>query len=406
MKYVVIIGDGMADYPVKELGGKTPLEYADIPYMDYISRRGLFGLVQTVPEDMVPESDTANLAIMGYDPKIYSRGRSPLEAMGMGIELKDGQTAIRANLVSLSDNNEPYELKTMLDHSADEISSEDAKILIECCDKFLCKEGQRLFPGVSYRNLLVYDNAPEFTDYTRPHDILGRTIDNYLPKSQNSKPFLDIMKASFDLLNSHPLNIKRAEKGHKKANSLWFWAPGKKPALPQFKEKTGLDGSVIAAVDLIRGIGTCAGLDAPKVPGATGGCVTDYSAKARAAMAELEKGKDFVYIHIEAPDECGHKGDLNAKIAAIENIDEKVVGYVMQSLRQKGEDFKILLLPDHPTPVSVRSHTHEPVPFVIYSSNSEKPDNNLSYTEAMASKTKLFIDKGYTLMDFFLSRED
>ncbi|NLN55313.1 MAG: cofactor-independent phosphoglycerate mutase [Clostridiales bacterium] len=406
MKYIVIIGDGMADYPLKELGNKTPLEYADTPFMDYIAQRGQLGLVQTVPEGMVPESDTANLAILGYDPKIYSKGRSPLEALGMGVELKPNQTAIRANLVSLSDNGESYEQKTMLDHSSDEISDGEAKILIESCDKFLCKQGQKLFPGVSYRNLLVYDDAPEFTDYTRPHDILGRIIGPYLPESENSRPFLDIMKASFDLLNNHPVNIKRAEKGLKKANSLWFWAPGKKPVLPSFKEKTRLEGAVIGAVDLIRGIGRCAGLDTPKVKGATGGCVTDYSAKAKAATDELEKGKDFVYIHVEAPDECGHKGDINAKITAIENIDEKILGYIMRVLKSKGKEYKLLLLPDHPTPISIRSHTREPVPFVVYSSEHEKANPDLNYTEKAADRTSLFIDKGYELMDYFLKKED
>lgn len=405
MKYIVILGDGMADNPVKDLLGKTPLEAAGIPYMDYIAQRGIVGRVKTVPEGIVPESDTANLAVMGYDPGVYSKGRSPLEALSMGIDLKTNQTAIRANLVALSDNGEPYEQKTMLDHSSDEIPTEEARVLIECCDKLLCKQGQRLYAGVSYRHCMVFDDAPPFVDYTRPHDILGHTVGPYLPQSCDSKPFLDIMKASFDLLNSHPLNTQRAARGLKKANSLWFWSPGKKPALPSFKEKTGLDGSVICAVDLIKGIGRCAGLDTPHVPGATGGCVTDYSAKAKAAAEELESGKDFVYIHIEAPDECGHKGDLNAKIAAIENIDEKILGYLMRIMRRRGEDYKMMVLPDHPTPIATRTHASDPVPFIIYSSTDAKTNGAKRYSESEAAKTGLYLDKGYELMEFFLSKK-
>lgn len=405
MKHIVIIGDGMADYPIKDLAGKTPIEAADIPHMDYIAQKGTVGKVKTVPDGMVPESDTANLAVMGYDPRVYSKGRSPLEALSMGIDLKPNQTAIRANIVALSDNGEPYEQKTMLDHSSDEIPTEQSRVLIECCDKLLCKPGQKLYTGVSYRNCFVYDNAPEFTDFSRPHDILGRTIGPFLPKKPESKPFVDIMKASFDLLNAHPLNLERAERGLKKANSLWFWSPGKKPVLPSFKEKTGLEGSVVCAVDLIKGIGKCAGLDTPFVPGATGGCVTDYSAKARAAIEELEKGRDFVYIHVEAPDECGHKGDLNAKIAAIENIDEKILGYIMRVLKRKGEDYKIMVLPDHPTPIATRSHAPDAVPFIIYTSGSEKLSKAKCYSEAEAAKTGIYIDKGYELMKFFLSEE-
>ncbi len=406
MKYIVILADGMADYPIKDLTGKTPLEASGTPYMDYIAQRGIVGRVKTVPDGMVSESDTANLSVMGYDPTIYSKGRSPLEALSMGIDLKPNQTAIRANLVALSENGEPYEQKTMLDHSSDEIPTEEAKVLIECCDRLLCKPGQRLYPGVSYRHCLVYDDAPKLADCTRPHDILGQTIGQYLPKSEASKPYLDIMKASYDLLSTHPQNVQRAARGLKKANSLWFWSPGKKPVLPSFKEKTGLDGSVVCAVDLLKGIGKCAGLDTPPVPGGTGGCVTGDTAKAKAALAELDKGKDFVYIHVEAPDECGHKGDLNAKIAAIENIDEKILGYIMREMRRKGEPYKIMVLPDHPTPIATRTHAPDPVPFVIYSSEMESVHSAAgAFSESEAAKTALYLERGYELMEFFLSKQ-
>ena len=403
MKYIIVIGDGMADYPIPALGGKTPLEAAYTPNFDFIARNGVIGMMQTVPDGMVPESDTANLAIMGYDPKRYSRGRSPLEAASMGIELAPNQTAIRANLVSLSDCGEPYDEKIMLDHSSSEIPTEDARVFIEYCDEKLCKKGQKLYTGVSYRNCLIYDDAPEFTDFSRPHDILGRKITDYLPRSESSRPFLDLMRESFDILNDHPLNVERAKKGLKKANSLWFWSPGKKPDLPSFKEKTGLDGSVICAVDLIKGIGKCAGLGTPYVKGATGGCVTDYTAKVNAAIKELENGKDFVYIHVEAPDECGHKGDIDAKIAAIENIDAKIVGVLLDKLGSKNEPFRIAVLPDHPTPICIRTHASDPIPFAVYDSENGVSSGVNGYSEAYGKESGISIGDGSTFIDRFVS---
>lgn len=405
MKYIIVVADGMADHPIKALNGKTPLEAADCPYFDYIASHGIFGRLKTVPDGMVPESDTANLAIMGYDPKVYSHGRSPLEAMSIGIDMNNEQTAIRANLVCLSDLGESYEEKTMLDHSAGEISAEEARVLISYCDKMLCKKGQKLYTGVGYRNCLIYDNAPPFTDFSRPHDILGRCIHDYLPRLPDSKPFLDMMKASFDLLNNHTINIKRANEGKRKANSLWFWSPGKKPIIPSFKEKTGLNGSVICAVDLIKGIGKCAKMDVPFVMGATGGCTTDYTAKANAALYELiDKNKDFVYVHVEAPDECGHKGDINAKIKSIESIDEKIVGSIMNKLDSLGESYTIAVLPDHPTPIAKRTHTSEPVPFAVYSSNKHAASGFERFTEANASQSHVYINSGHGFIDFLLNR--
>ena len=289
MKYIVMIGDGMADEPCARLEGKTPLAAAQKPYMNYLASMGVNGLVDTVPEGMTPESDTANLAIMGYDPRTYSRGRSPLEALSMGIEMQDDETAIRANLVSLSDEGEPYEEKRMLDHSADEIPTEQAAELIAAVQAALGGNGRTFYAGVSYRHCLIYKNCPAFTDYTRPHDILGKTIRAYLPQRRESAPFLEMQKRSFDLLNAHPLNLRRAAQGLKKANSLWFWGPGKKPSLPPFSEKYGLRATVVSAVDLIKGIGVCAGMRVVDVPGAPGTLDTHYRGKLEAAAARGQR---------------------------------------------------------------------------------------------------------------------
>ncbi|MEG1742817.1 MAG: cofactor-independent phosphoglycerate mutase [Clostridia bacterium] len=406
MKYVILVGDGMADLPVKALDGKTPLQIADKPAMDYIAAHGINGMCSTVPDGMVPESDTANLAIMGYDPKTYSKGRSPLEALSIGIDLKPNQTAIRANLVSVSDLGEPYKNKIMIDHSSDEISTDEARVLIEYCDKILCASGQKLYTGVSYRHCFVYDNAPEYNNFGRPHDILGRVIGDYLPNGTNGKPYLELMKASFELLNTHPINIARAEKGLKKANSLWFWSPGKKPSLPDFKQKTGLDGAVICAVDLIKGIGICAGLSAPAVEGATGTFGTNYSNKMLAAFEQLKNGKDFVYIHVEAPDECGHRGEIENKIRSIEKIDSDILYPLIKKLDAFGERYKILLLPDHPTPLALRTHTLAPIPFVIYDSGNIKCSGITKYDEQSGVKGNLFVKNGDKLIDLFLKQGD
>jgi 2,3-bisphosphoglycerate-independent phosphoglycerate mutase len=400
MKYLVVLADGMADRPIAELMGKTPIEAADTPNMDYIASHGTLGMLKTVPNGMVPESDTANLAVMGYDPLIYSHGRSPLEAMSMGIDLKPYQTAVRANLVCLSDFGEPYAQKTMIDHSSGEISTEEARVLIEECASKLCPAGTSIHTGVSYRHCFVVDDAPDFNAFSRPHDILGKCIEEYLPECGF---YRDLMERSFEILNGHPVNIARESRGLRKANSLWFWSPGKKPALPLFKEKTGLNAAVICAVDLIKGIGKCAGMETPFVPGATGGCVTDYSAKARAAIEAFERGNDLVYIHIEAPDECGHKGDVNAKIAAIENIDEKIVGTLMDRFREKGEEYRIAVLPDHPTPICLRTHAPEPVPFAVYTSGSRKRSGFERYSEKEAAHSSLYIPIGSDFMARFIS---
>lgn len=403
MKYIVILGDGMADLPLSELEGRTPLSVAHKPYMNLLASNGVNGRVETVPEGMVPESDTANLSIMGYDPKIYSKGRSPLEAASMGITMRDDDTAIRANLVTLGGSGD-YESLTMIDHSSGEISTEDARILIEDVDKKFGDEAKRFYAGVSYRHCIIWNNCPEFTDFSRPHDILGRTIGEYLPKSESSRPMLELMRASYDFLNTHPLNVEREQKGLKKANSLWLWSPGKKPSLPDFKAKTGLRGSVVCAVDLIRGIGLTAGMNVPTVAGATGTLDTDYTAKCNAAIAELESGADLVYIHVEAPDECGHQGNIGDKIKAIENIDRYILGDIYEYLKKTGEPFRILLTPDHPTPIYLRTHARDAVPFVIFDSENLTDSGYSVYDEHSGFDSGLFVESGEKLMNMLIGK--
>ncbi len=402
MKYIILVGDGMPDLPIAELGSKTPLTVANKPNMNFIASMGINGRAFTVPRSMTPESDTANLALMGYNPEIYSKGRSPLEAVSMGIDMAEDETAIRANLVALSDNGEPYEDKIMLDHSSDEIPTDEAAVLIEDLNKHFENNVYKLYPGISYRHCLIWKNCPPFYDFSRPHDILGEKIGSHLPTKDTSKPFLKLMKESFDFLNNHPLNLKRAAAGKKKANSLWLWSPGKKPELPSFKSKTGLDASVICAVDLIKGIGLCAGMKAPNVDGATGNIDTNYRGKADAALNELRNGADLVYIHVEAPDECGHRGEVDNKVKAIELIDKEILGYMMQELDKDGEHYKILLTPDHPTPISARTHTLDAVPFVIYKSYGKRASDIKIYDEKSGFEGGIYIEDGYKLMDLFL----
>lgn len=401
MKYIVMLGDGMADLPIASLGKKTPLEVANKPCMNLLASCGINGTVETVPEGMVPESDTANLAVMGYDPRVYSKGRSPLEAASMGIKMADNETAIRANIVALGGSGS-YEDLVMLDHSSDEIPTEEARVLINAIQEKFGNDILKFYCGISYRHCLIWKDCPEFTDFSRPHDIIGRKIGDYLPKNESSRPMLELMKASYDFLNEHPLNKDREARGLKKANSLWLWSPGKKPSLPSFKEKTGLNASVVCAVDLIKGIGFCAGMNVPYVEGATGAAETNYAGKRDAAIKELENGADLVYIHVEAPDECGHQGKANEKIKAIENIDKHILLGIVEYLNAKGEPYKILLLPDHPTPISARTHTRAPVPFVIYDSQNEYDNGSIVYCEKSGEQGSLTLDRGEMLMELLI----
>lgn len=400
MKYIVIVGDGMADYPVPALGNKTPLQYAKKPNMDYLAKNGVTGLVKTIPNGIAPGSDVANLSVMGYDPKIYYTGRSPLEAVSMGIKLSETDVTFRCNLVTLSDEPE-YDEKTMIDYSSDEITTDEAKELIAAIAERFNNKAIAFYPGISYRHCMVWHNAPFDFKLTPPHDIQEKRIADFLPEGQNSEVLLQMMKESHLILKSHPVNISRIKKGLRPANSIWLWGEGKKPSLPGFHEKYRIKGSVISAVDLIKGIGICAGLDSIDVKGATGNMHTNFEGKAEAALNELQRGQDFVFVHIEAPDECGHRNELENKIKSIELIDEKVLGTILKGL-EIFEDYSIMLLPDHPTPLSLRTHTPDPVPFVIYRKSRAANSGIENYNEITSGKTGLFIEEGFRLMDMFI----
>ncbi|WHH61425.1 cofactor-independent phosphoglycerate mutase [Petroclostridium sp. X23] len=403
MKYIVILGDGMADTPVEQLGGKTPLQYANIPTIDDLAKHGQLGMVKTVPDDIAPGSDVANLSVMGYNPYEYYTGRSPLEAASMGVPLSDSDITFRCNLVTLSEE-EPYSEKVMIDYSSDEISTSEATEIISCIDEHLRTEIIKFYPGISYRHLMVWQNGPYEFNLTPPHDILERKISNYLPKGPHSQIILDMMEKSSELLKNHPVNIKRMEEGLRPANSIWIWGEGKKPALSSFYQKYKIKGAVISAVDLIKGIGICAGLKSIDVEGATGNIHTNFAGKAEAAVKELKNGQDFVYVHIEAPDECGHRYEIENKVKSIELIDQHVVKVIKDELDAIGEDYKIMILPDHPTPLKLRTHTSDPVPFIIYNSRDNKYCESVEgYDEFSAKKTGIYFPEGYKLMDYFIS---
>ncbi|MBQ7293655.1 MAG: cofactor-independent phosphoglycerate mutase [Clostridia bacterium] len=401
MKYLVLIPDGMADEKIDAIGNITPMEKANKPYMDGLAKKSLIGTVSNVPRGMVPESDTANMAILSFDPKVYSKGRSPLEAMSMGLEMSPTQTAYRCNVVTLTEDGD-YEDKVILDHSADEITTAEADELIKTLDKELGTDYRKFYTGVSYRHCILWENGDDKYNFMRPHDILGKRIGEYLPKAENGgAEFLEIMKKSFDILNHHPINEARRARGLKPANSIWLWSPGKKPQLPSFSDKWGLKGAVISAVDLIKGIGICAGMKSFDVEGATGNVHTNYGGKAQAAIDAFKDGYDYVYVHVEGPDECGHRAELENKVLSIELIDKKILAPVYDYLKECGEDFKIMILPDHPTPIRIRTHSIDPVPFMIY--DSRKNENGVdTFCEESASKTGLYIENGYTLMDILV----
>ena len=398
MKYVLILGDGMADRPIPELSGKTPLEYAKTPMMDALAKQSEVGLVSTVPEGMSPGSDTANMSVCGYDPKKYYTGRSPLEALSIGVAMKDTDVAIRTNVVTVSDDELPYEEKTIIDHSSSEIDTEDAAILIEAVKKELANEMFAFYVGTSYRHLLIWDKG-SVVELTPPHDILGKTIGEYLPKESL---LFEMQKRSYEILNNHPINVARAAKGLNKANSIWFWGAGTKPILTSFEEKTGKKGAMISAVDLLKGIAVGAGMDNKIVEGANGQLHTNYEGKAQAAVeAVLKEGYDFAYVHVEAPDEMGHQGLVNEKIQAIENIDHFIVGPLVEAMNTSGEEYRMLVLPDHPTPIRVRTHTAEPVPYLLYDSRKKLGYQDM-YSEAVAAANGIVWENGYQLIDYLL----
>ncbi len=397
MKYFILIPDGMADTSVDSLGKMTPMEKASKPTMDRLAEKSYIGTVSNVPSGMVPESDTANLAILSYDPKEFSKGRSPLEAVSMGIEMQPDETAYRCNVVTLSDDGD-YESKTILDHSADEITTAEADKLIKALDEKLGNEYRKFYTGVSYRHCLIWKNGNDKYNFMRPHDILGKQIGEYLPKKEDGgEEFYRLMRDSFEILNHHPVNEERRRRGLRPANSAWLWSPGKKPQLPSFKDKWGLDAAVISAVDLIKGIGLCAKMDSIDVDGATGNVHTNYDGKAQAAINAFRDGKELVYVHVEGPDECGHRAEIDNKVIAIEKISELILKPVYEYLESTGEDFKVMILPDHPTPLILRTHTIDPVPFMIYNSNKAY-DGVKVFTESNAAQKNNYHPCGHELM--------
>ncbi len=403
MKYIVILGDGMADYAVDAFGGKTVLDVADKPNMDYMSAHGELGLVKTVPDGLKPGSDVANLSVMGYDTKKCYTGRSPLEAASIGVKLADDDIAFRANLVTLSDE-ENYADKTMLDYSAGEITTDEARELIEAVEAELHTDIIHFYSGVSYRHLLVWSGGSTNVSLTPPHDISDRKIADYLPKGDGSDKLLEMMIRSEEILKNHPVNQKRRAEGKNPATSIWLWGEGSKPQLESFSEKFGIKGSVISAVDLIKGIADCAEMTSIDVEGATGTYETNFDGKAKAALDTLLDGADFVYIHMEAPDECGHQGDSEHKKLAVELIDKKVVGFLRDELKKRGIDYRMLIMPDHPTPIKLKTHVSDPVPYVLYDSANET-DTGLCYNEKNAESTGIYFDDGTVMMKKLLGRE-
>ncbi len=400
MKSIVILLDGAADTPVAELGNKTPLEVAKKPNIDRLAALGEMGMVTTVPANLPPGSDVANLAVFGYDPMKYYTGRSPLEALSMGVHLELTDTTFRTNVVTLSED-EPYEQKTMVDYSSDEITTAESSQLIKAVNDALKTEEYEFFSGISYRHLMVWHNKENNFSLTPPHDISDRKVTDYLPKD---KTILELMKKSYDILKDHPVNLDRIKRGLRPANSIWIWGNGTKPNLATFDELYGIRGSVVSAVDLIKGIGVGAGLNVVDVIGATGNVHTNFDGKAEAAIGELKNGADFVYVHLEAPDEAGHRHEIENKVKAIELIDEKIVAPIVDYLNQSGEDFSMLLMPDHPTPLAIKTHTSDPVPYIIYRSDVCVEGKSVSYTEAEAKATGIITDNGYTLMSKLLRK--
>lgn len=403
MKYLVMLCDGMADEPNEALGNSTPMEKANKPCMNSLAAKAEVGIVKTVAEGLKPGSDVANLSVLGYEPAVYYSGRSPLEAASIGIDLKDTDVTLRCNLVTLSDD-EDYENKTILDYCADDISSEEAKILIEYIQEKLGNDVFRFYPGVSYRHCLVWSNGnPHPGVLTPPHDITGKVITDYIPKGEAVDELYDLMKKSYDLLKDHPVNQARIARGKRPANSIWLWGEGTKPLLDNFSEKFGIKGSMISAVDLLKGIAICAGMNSVDVDGATGYLDTNFDGKCKAAIEEFKNGADLVYVHVEAPDECGHRGEIENKVKAIEMIDEHILGPVVEFLKGY-DDFAVLVCPDHPTPLSIRTHTSSPVPYLIYDSKNEINSGVKVFCEKEARETGNYIEKGFTMMNYFLTK--
>ena len=403
MKYLVMLCDGMADEPNEALGGVTPMEKADKPCMDSLAAKAEVGMVKTVAEGLKPGSDVANLSVLGYEPAVYYSGRSPLEAVSIGIDLSETDVTLRCNLVTLSDEPE-YSDKTMVDYCGGDISTPEAKELIDYIQKNLGDDTFSFYPGVSYRHCLVWKNGnPHPGELTPPHDISNRVIKDYIPKGDDTAKLYDLMKKSYDLLKDHPINKKRVAEGKRPANSIWLWGEGTKPKLDTFFKKSGKKGSMISAVDLLKGIAICAGMNSVDVDGATGYIDTNFDGKCQAAINEFKNGSDLVYIHVEAPDECGHRGEAENKVKAIEMIDKHILGPVTEFLKSY-DDFAVLVCPDHPTPLAIKTHTSNPVPYLIYYSKNPVDSKVTCFCEKQAKETGNYIAKGFTMMNHFLSK--
>ncbi len=403
MKYLVVLCDGMADTPSDFLGGATPMEKAYKPNMDALAKISEIGLCKTVAAGMKPGSDVANLSVLGYDPAVCYTGRSPLEAASIGVDMKESDVALRCNTVTLSDE-ENYEDKTMVDYCAGDISTEEAAEIIKTVEEKLGSDIYKFYSGVSYRHCLIVDGGTtELGNMTPPHDISGRVIGEYLSSAETAAPLIELMKKSYAVLRDHPVNKKRVSEGKNPANSIWLWGEGRKPALEDFKEKNGVTGTIISAVDLLKGIGICANMQTPNVEGATGYLDTNFEGKANAAIEAFKKGSDLVYIHLEAPDECGHRGEAENKVKAIEIIDEKVLGRVKGYLDERGEDYRILICPDHPTPLLIKTHSSDPVPYLIYDSRKVLSGAD-TFTEKTAAASGNFIEHGPSIMDRLLEK--
>lgn len=396
MKYIVLLGDGMADYPVPVLDGQTPLEKAHIPTLDRLAQEGEVGLTQTIPKGMSPGSDVANLAVFGYDPDVYYSGRSPLEAVSMGIDLALGDVAYRCNLITVEGEG-PLAERTIVDHSSGEISTAEAHALIATLQEKLDLQGSELYPGVSYRHCLVLRQGKTGADLTPPHDEVGKKAGGFLPKGENHALLQQLMEASLDILADHPVNQARIAAGKNPANCCWFWGEGTRPALTSFQTLYGKSGGVVSAVDLLKGIGLCAGLEAPEIEGATGTLHTNYEGKLAASLEILEK-KDFVYIHLEGPDECGHQGNAADKITAIERLDAQMLKPLLEAMDERQWDYNILVMPDHATPITVRTHTSAPVPYILYKKGKVLLPHAPAYTEALAKATGQHEAKAHQLM--------
>lgn len=402
MKYIVVLGDGMADEPIEALDGKTPLAYAHTPNLDRLSKVSEIGMVHTIPDGMNPGSDTANLSVMGYDPGLYYSGRSPLEALSIGVPMKDTDISLRCNIVTLSEEDVPFEERSIVDHSSSEISTEDCAVLVQAVAEEMEDDTYRFYVGTSYRHCLIW-NQGRVVELTPPHDILGQRIGRYLPEDER---LLSMMKRSYEILEKHPINIERKRQGLNPANCCWFWGAGTRPALSSFEEKTGKRGMMVSAVDLLKGIAVGAGMGVALVEGANGGLHTNYAGKVAAAVKAVTRdGYDFAYIHVEAPDEMGHQGSVERKVLSIEYLDEQVIGPVVEQMKESGEDLRLLVLPDHPTPIRVRTHTSDDVPYLLYDSTVLQ-QHDWNYNEEEGRRSGNLIAQGHRLIDKLLQIEE